>query len=83
MKNRREIISYSTHVPVSWGINDGDVVVLGLELPQSNIDGDTTFTLSLQLVQNPGILEGALAHLKEAKSADFSHTNIATVIEPD
>jgi len=50
-------------IPVSWGINDGDVVVLGLELPQSNVNGDTTLTFSLEFVQNPGILEGALAHL--------------------
>merc|ERR1712131_35737 len=50
-------------IPVARGINDGDVVVLSLELPEGNIDGDTTFTLSLQLVQNPGVLEGALAHL--------------------
>jgi len=31
----------------------GDVVPGGLELPESDIDGDTTFTLSLQLVKNP------------------------------
>ena len=45
-------------------VDDGDVVILGLELPQSDINGDTTFTLGLELVQNPGILEGALAHLR-------------------
>jgi len=50
-------------IPVSRSVDDGDVVVLGLELPQSDIDGDTTFALSLELVQNPGIFEGALAHL--------------------
>merc|ERR1712029_498512 len=50
-------------ITMSGGIDDGDVVLAGLELPQGNIDGDTTFTLSLQLVQNPGVLEGALAHL--------------------
>jgi len=50
-------------IPVAWGIDDGDVVVLGLELPQGNIDGDTTLTLGLELVQHPGIFEGALAHL--------------------
>lgn len=27
--------------------NDGDVVLWSLELPESNIDGDTTLTLSL------------------------------------
>jgi hypothetical protein len=37
-------------------------VVLGsLELPESDIDGDTTLTLSLQLVEDPCVLEGTLA----------------------
>ena len=47
-----------------WGINDGDIVFCGLELPQSNINGDTTFSLGLQFVQHPGILEGTFAHLE-------------------
>ena len=46
------------------GIDDGDIVVLSLELPQGNIDGDTTLTLGLELVQHPGVFEGALAHLR-------------------
>jgi len=50
-------------IPVARSVDDGDVVILGLELPQSDIDGDTTFTLGLELVQNPGILEGPFAHL--------------------
>merc|ERR1712244_185179 len=50
-------------ITMSGGIDDGDVVLASLELPQGNIDGDTTFTLGLQLVQNPGVLEGTLAHL--------------------
>ena len=41
--------------------NDGDIVLRGFELPERNIDGDTTLTLSLQLVEHPSILEGALA----------------------
>jgi len=37
-------------------------VVLGcFELPESDIDGDTTLTLGLQLVQHPCVLEGTLA----------------------
>jgi hypothetical protein len=27
--------------------NDGDIVLRGFELPEGDIDGDTTFTLSL------------------------------------
>merc|ERR1719419_2048532 len=50
-------------IPMAWGVDDGDVVVLGLEFPQGDIDGDTTLTLSLELVQYPGVLEGAFAHL--------------------
>jgi len=40
-----------------------DVVLGGLELPESNVDGDTTLTLGLELVKNPRILEGTLSEL--------------------
>jgi hypothetical protein len=50
-------------ITVTRGIDDGDIVLGSLELPESNVDGDTTFTLSLQLVEDPGVLEGALAEL--------------------
>ena len=46
-----------------WGINDGDIVLGGLKLPQSNINGDATFTLGLELVQYPSILEGTFPRL--------------------
>lgn len=48
-----------------WGqpTNDSDIVLGGLELPESDIDGDTTLTLGLQFVQNPGILERTLSEL--------------------
>lgn len=52
-------------ITMSWGINDGDVILGSLELPQGDINGDTSFTLSLQLVQNPGVLEGTLTHLNK------------------
>ena len=48
---------------MSGGVDDGDIVLGGLELPESNVDGDTTLTLSLQFVKHPGVLEGALAGL--------------------
>jgi hypothetical protein len=41
--------------------DDSDIVTGSLELPESNIDGDTTLTLGLQLVKHPGVLEGTLA----------------------
>ena len=36
------------------GCTYGDHVLGGLELPESDIDGDTTLTLGLELVKNPG-----------------------------
>jgi len=50
-------------ITMTRGINDGDIVLWCLELPESNVDGDTTFTLSLELVQNPCVLERTLAQL--------------------
>jgi len=50
-------------VTMTWGIDDGDIVARSLELPEGDIDGDTTLTLGLELVQNPSVLEGTLAHL--------------------
>jgi hypothetical protein len=52
---------------VSWGIDDGHVILAGLKFPQGDVNGDTTFTLSLQFIQDPGILEGALSHLSKFK----------------
>jgi len=50
-------------ITVTGGINDGEEVLLSLELPQGNIDGDTTLTLGLHLIQHPGVLEGALTNI--------------------
>jgi len=50
-------------VTVAWRVDDGDLVLVGLELPEGDIDGDTSLSLGLQLVQNPSVLEGAFAHL--------------------
>jgi hypothetical protein len=59
--------STSNHVldeiTMAGGINDGDVVLGGLELPEGNVDGNTTLTLGLELVKNPGVLEGTLSEL--------------------
>lgn len=48
-------------VTVTWGVNDCDIVLWSLELPEGDIDSDTSLTLGLQLVKDPGILEGTLA----------------------
>ena len=50
-------------VTMSGSINDGDIVLGSLELPESDVNGDTSLTLGLQLVKNPGVLEGSLARL--------------------
>ena len=47
-------------VPVSRSINDGHIILGSFKLPQGNIDGDASLALSLQFIQNPGILERAL-----------------------
>lgn len=59
-------------ITVTWGIDDGDVVLGGLELPESDINGDTTLTLGLQFVEHPCVLEGALAQLGGFLSNDVS-----------
>jgi len=46
-------------ITVTRGVNDGDLVLGGLELPKSNVDGDTTLTLGLQFVEDPSVLEGS------------------------
>jgi len=43
--------------------NNCNIVLRGLELPESDINGDTTLTLGLQLVKHPGVLERTLAKL--------------------
>jgi len=50
-------------VTMAGGVNDGDIVLGGLELPEGDVDGDTALALGLELVKDPGILEGPLAQL--------------------
>jgi hypothetical protein len=59
-------------------INDGDVVLGGLELPESNINGDTTFTFGLELVKNPSVLEGTLTEFSSFLLELFDGTLIDT-----
>jgi len=44
-------------ITMSGGINDGDIVLGGFELPQGNVDGNSTLTLGLQFVKDPSILK--------------------------
>merc|ERR1740136_144882 len=50
-------------IPVSGGVDDGDIVSRSLELPECDIDGDSSLTLSLQFVEDPCVLEGSLSRL--------------------
>ena len=64
-KPRTYLGSTSDHVldeiTVTGSVNNGDIVLRSLELPEGDVDGDTTLTLGLQLVQDPGVLEGTLS----------------------
>jgi hypothetical protein len=41
-------------ITMARGVNNRDVVLRSLKLPESNVDGDTTLTLSLQLKDEEG-----------------------------
>ena len=43
--------------------DDSDLILGGQELPEGNVNGDTTLTLGLELVKNPSVLEGTLSEL--------------------
>lgn len=50
------------------GVDDCDVVLGGLELPKSNVDGDTSLSLGLKFVKNPCVLEGYGSALKRVQA---------------
>jgi len=49
-------------ISMAWGVDDGNFVVVGLEFPEGDIDGDTSFSFGLKLVQNPSVLERTFSH---------------------
>jgi hypothetical protein len=49
-------------ITVSGGVDNSELEIGRFELPKGNIDGDTTLTLGLEVIQNPGILEGSLTN---------------------
>jgi len=72
-------------ITVAWGVDDGDIVPRGFELPESDIDGDTTLTLSLELVEHPSVLEGALSEFsgflwESVSILNFQKQNIALLM---
>ena len=48
-------------ISVTWSVDDSENSLIRRELPEGNIDGDTTLALSLEFVENPSVLEGSLA----------------------
>jgi hypothetical protein len=75
--------STSNHVldeiSMSGGINDGEDILTGFELPESDIDGDTSFSFGFELVQDPGVFERSLTHfggfLLELFDSSFINTS--------
>ncbi|KAF5799509.1 hypothetical protein HanXRQr2_Chr07g0305331 [Helianthus annuus] len=45
---------------------------------EGNIDGDTSFTLSLKFVEHPCVFEGPLVHLSSFLLESFDHTLVNT-----
>jgi hypothetical protein len=70
-------------VTVARGIDDGEVVLGGLELPERDIDGDTTLTLSLELIKNPSVLEGTLTHFGGLLLETLDNTGVDTTASID
>ena len=48
---------------MSGGIDDGEVILGGIELPEGDIDGDTSLSLGLELVHDPSVLERGLSEI--------------------
>ena len=65
-------------ITMAGSVNDSAVVLVGFELPQGNIDGNTTLALCLELVQHPGVLEGPLVHLGSFLLETLNHTLVDT-----
>jgi len=70
-------------ITMARGIDDGNHVFFCLKLPQGNINGDTTLSLGLELVQNPGVFEGTFSHLLSflLEFLDGSLVNTSTFVD--
>jgi hypothetical protein len=49
-------------ISMSWSINDGEDGFLGLELPESDINGDTSFSFGLKFIKYPSVFERSFTH---------------------
>jgi hypothetical protein len=50
-------------ISVAGSINDGEARFLGLELPEGDINGDTSLTFGLKFIEYPSVFESSLTHL--------------------
>jgi len=50
-------------ISVSRGIDDGEVIFGGFELPKGDIDGDSSLSFTLKFVHNPSVFERRFTHL--------------------
>merc|ERR1711881_77730 len=48
---------------MAWCINNGNLVLGRFKLPQCDINSDTTFSLGLELVEYPSVLERTFSHV--------------------
>ena len=44
-------------ISVAGSVDDGEVVFFGLEFPEGDIDGDSSFSFGLKFIENPGVFE--------------------------
>ena len=65
-------------ITMTRSVNDRAVVLGGLELPESNVNGDTTLTLGFKFVQHLRVLERPLVHLSSLLLEPLNHTLVNT-----
>jgi hypothetical protein len=54
------------------------MIFWGFELPKGNINGDTSFSLTLKFIHNPSIFEGSFTHLSSLFFEFFNSSFINT-----
>jgi len=47
-------------ISMAGGIDNGEVILTSFEFPEGDIDGDTSFSFSLELIEDPSVLERTL-----------------------
>jgi hypothetical protein len=70
-------------ISVSWGIDHVEYRFLGLELAAGDINGYTSFSLGLEFIEDPSILELGFAHFQGLIFVIFNSTlaNTTTLVD--